>query len=45
MPAELKRLGFLLVVVTNQPDVARGTQAPGSGGRDARRAAGGAAAR
>jgi D-glycero-D-manno-heptose 1,7-bisphosphate phosphatase len=24
--ADLKRLGFLLIVVTNQPDVARGTQ-------------------
>lgn len=26
--AELKRLGFLLLVVTNQPEVARGTLAP-----------------
>jgi D-glycero-D-manno-heptose 1,7-bisphosphate phosphatase len=26
---ELKRLGFVLVVVTNQPDVARGTQSVG----------------
>jgi D-glycero-D-manno-heptose 1,7-bisphosphate phosphatase len=28
--AELKRLGFLLIVVTNQPEVARGTLAPGA---------------
>ncbi len=28
--AELKRLGYLLVVVTNQPEVGRGTLAPGT---------------